>query len=811
MRHTVKNNEKKNVWEAIAEQLLLCYYEGIEMKLMEERKDRIKGFIHEKSYHPLSYEELAVVLDVPQEDRGALRQVLDEMEAEGQIFKTRKGKYGAPERMGLVAGRFQGHERGFGFVISDEPNQEDLFIQMDNLNGVMHGDRVVAKITKYPESNRRAEGEIIKILNRANDKIVGIFERSGSLGFVTPDHRKIRPDIIVPMDKTMGALPHQKVIVEITRYPEQERNAEGRITEILGDAEQAGVDVMSIIRTYNLPLEFPDEVTGEAGAVPQELSAEELEGRRDLRELTMVTIDGEDARDLDDAVSLEMKEDGIYRLGVHIADVTHYVREGSALDEEALKRGTSVYFPDRVIPMLPRELSNSICSLNPQVDRLAFSVLMDIDSLGRVISHEIFESVIHTNERMTYTKVYQILEDKDEALIEQYRPLVPMFEKMKELALILRKKRSLRGAIDFDFEEAKIIVDDNGKPIDIKRYPMTIANKIIEEFMLLCNETVSEHFYWANIPFVYRIHEDPDPEKIESLNAFLYNFGQRIKGSGNVHPRALQDVLEKVKGTPQERMISTMMLRSLQKARYSDEHVWHFGLAAGYYSHFTSPIRRYPDLIIHRIMKEYIHGDFSEQRNEHYASILPEVTRQCSERERNAEEAERDCDDLKKAEYMQQHVMETFTGIVSGITSFGMFVELENTIEGLIRLSSMDDDYYRYDEKQYCLIGERTGNIYRIGDAVEIVVTRASPENRQIDFMLANGDDPYDIRQKPQNAGKKHYESSRDSNEEKSARKGKRPIDKHVLQHVKAKGKKSGKPSERSRRKPENKTKRKHD
>jgi ribonuclease R len=770
---------------------------------MEERKERIKGFIHEKSYYPMSFEELAVVLDVPHEDRGALQQVLNEMEEEGLVFKTRKGKYGAPERMGLVAGRFQGNERGFGFMIPDDPDQEDLFIQIDHLNGAMHGDRVVARVTKYPESGRRAEGEIIKILNRANDKIVGVFERSGSLGFVIPDHRKIKGDIIIPMDKAMDAMPHQKVIVEITRYPETERNAEGRIIEILGGSEEAGVDVLSIIRTYNLPLEFPDDVIAEAKAVSQQISAEDLQGRRDLRALTMVTIDGEDARDLDDAVSLEMKEDGIYRLGVHIADVAHYVKEGSALDDEALKRGTSVYFPDRVIPMLPRELSNGICSLNPQVDRLAFSVLMDIDSLGRVVNHEIFESVIHSNQRMTYTDVYKILEENDEALIDKYRPLVPMFMKMKELALILRKKRSLRGAIDFDFEEAKIIVDENGKPIDIKRYPITIANKIIEEFMLLCNETVSEHFYWANIPFVYRIHEDPDPEKIESLNAFLFNFGQRIKGSGNVHPRALQDVLEKVKGTPQERMISTMMLRSLQKARYSNEHVWHFGLAAGYYSHFTSPIRRYPDLIIHRIMKEYLHGDFNDIRNEHYAALLPDVTRQCSERERNAEEAERDCDDLKKAEYMQQYIMETFTGIVSGITAFGMFVELENTIEGLVRLSSMDDDYYRYDEKQYCLIGERTGEIYRIGDTVDVVVTRSSPESRQIDFVLATDADNYDDIFHPEGhkPAKKRQESARGKQEGGSARKGKKPVEKHILMHVKGKSKKSGSSFGKSKRK----------
>lgn len=761
---------------------------------MEERKERIRGFIHEKSYHPLSFNELVTVLDVPPEDRDIFKQVLDEMEEEGQVFRTRKNLYGAPDRMGLIAGRFQGNERGFGFVITDDPNHEDLFIQIDKLNGVMHGDRVVARITKYPEKSRRAEGEIIKILTRANDKIVGVFDRSGSLGFVIPDHRKIKGDIIVPLEKSMDAKPRQKVIVQITRYPEPERNAEGQIIEILGDYQEVGVDVLSIIRTYNIPETFPDSVIAEAKLVPDEISPAEVENRRDLRQLTMVTIDGEDARDLDDAVSLEILEDGTFRLGVHIADVAHYVTESSELDDEALKRGTSVYFPDRVIPMLPKELSNGICSLNPNVDRLAFSVIMDIDNLGRVINHDICESVIHSNERMTYTNVYKILEEKDEALIQQYQPLVPMFEKMKELALILRKKRALRGAIDFDFEEAKIIVDDQGKPIDIKKYQITIANKIIEEFMLLCNETVSEHFFWANIPFVYRIHEDPDPEKIENLNAFLFNFGQRIKGSGNVHPRALQDVLEKVKGTPQERLVNTMMLRSMQKARYSDEHIWHFGLAANYYSHFTSPIRRYPDLIIHRIMKEYIKGVFDERRNAHYADILPDITKQCSERERNAEEAERDCDDLKKAEYMQQHVMKNFSGIVSGITAFGMFVELDNTIEGLVRLSSMDDDYYFYDEKQHCLIGERTGTVYRIGDQVEILVTRASPETRQIDFILAPDNDRADneLLQLYENTPKKKHrdvEKKTSENRSAKAKSRKKPVEKHILVHVKGKSK----------------------
>jgi len=743
---------------------------------LEERKERIRGFLNDKSYHPLTFDELVVSLDVLREDIELFRQCLEELEEEGYIYRTKKNRYVAPEKIGLVAGTFQGHERGYGFVVPDDPGQGDLFIQSDRVKGAMHGDRVVARIIRYYSDDRNSEGEIVKILSRANEKIVGTFEKSYSVGYVIPDLKKIKGHVIVPLDKSMGAKPHQKVVVEITRYPEPERNAEGQIVEILGDADEKGVDALSILRAYKIPVDFPEEVIREARSIPQELTPEDYAGRRDLRGLTMVTIDGEDARDLDDAVSLEITENGNYLLGVHIADVSHYVKENSPLDREALKRGTSVYFPDMVIPMLPKELSNGICSLNPKVDRLAFSVFMEIDSLGRVVSHEIVESVINVNERMTYTNVYKILEEKDPELIERYRPLVPMFEKMKELALILMKRRNIRGAIDFDFEEAKIILDENGKPVKIGKYEITIANKIIEEFMLLCNETVSEHFYWAEIPFVYRIHEDPDPEKIKRLNEFLFNFGVRIKGSGNVHPRALQDVLAKVKGTPQERVISTMMLRSLQKARYSDEHTWHFGLAANYYSHFTSPIRRYPDLIIHRIMKEYLHGKFDGKRNEHYSSILPEITKHCSERERSAEEAEREYEDLKKAEYMQQHIGETFTGIVSGITSFGMFVELDNTVEGLVRLTSMDDDFYDFDEKLQVLIGVRTGKVYRIGDTVEVVVTNADPKTRQVDFTLAGNVheiDPYAFSENGNNGKKKN-----------GSGKKKKAKDQKVLDHI---------------------------
>ncbi len=451
----------------------------------------------------------------------------------------------------------------------------------------------------------------------------------------------------------------------------------------------------------------------------------------------MVTIDGEDAKDLDDAVSIEKLPGGILRLGVHIADVSHYVTENSPLDREALKRGTSVYLVDRVIPMLPKKLSNGICSLNPRVDRLAFTVMMDIDSTGKVVNHEIFDSVINIDERMTYNNVYKILAEDDPELKERYDYLLDDFKTMEELALMLRNKRTARGAIDFDFEEAKIILDEKGRPTAVKRYEITIANKIIEEFMLACNETVAEHFYWANVPFVYRIHEDPDTEKIESFNEFVGNFGYHVKGINKIHPKALQELLSKVKGKKEERIISTVMLRSLQKAKYSNHNHGHFGLAAKFYCHFTSPIRRYPDLIIHRIMKEYIKGRVNQAREDFLNENLPETARLCSERERIAEEAERETEDLKKVEFMKEQEGEVFEGIIANVTSFGMFVELDNTIEGLVRMSDMEDDYYIFNDKQYCLVGERTRKTYRIGDLVRVKLVRADIANRQIDFILA--------------------------------------------------------------------------
>ncbi|NLD45956.1 MAG: ribonuclease R [Clostridiaceae bacterium] len=703
---------------------------------MNERKERIIEFMREDAYKPLLFSELVTVLDVPREDREVFKGVLEELESEGVIFKTHKDRYGVPERMNLICGYLQGNERGYGFVVPDDDNIKDIFIPADSLNGAMHKDRVVARINKKVIGDKRAEGEVIKIVKRANTTVVGTFESSKYFGFVIPDDKRISGDIFIPKDEVNDARSGQKVVAQILIWPGKRRNAEGRIVEIIGDKNETGADILSIIKSYNIVEEFEEETIKQAESISQTVTPDMLKNRRDLRDLRMVTIDGEDAKDLDDAVSIERLPNGNYRLGVHIADVSHYVTENSPLDREALKRGTSVYLVDRVIPMLPKTLSNGICSLNPNIDRLSFTVMMEIDLSGKVVDHDIFESVININERMTYTNVYKILEENDEELVKRYEYLLYDFETMKELALILRQKRMQRGAIDFDFEEAKIILDENGRPVEVKKYEITIANNIIEEFMLICNETVAEHFFWTNTPFVYRVHEEPDAEKIEAFSEFVHNLGYTLKGINKIHPRALQDLLEKVRGTKEETVISTVMLRSLQKAKYSHICHGHFGLAAKYYCHFTSPIRRYPDLIIHRIMKEYLKGQMNPDRENLWTANLPEIAKMCSERERAADEAERDTEDLKKVEFMKKHEGETFEGIISGVTSFGMFVELDNTIEGLVRLSSMEDDYYVYNDKQFCLIGERSRKVYRIGDIINVVLSRADISARKIEFNI---------------------------------------------------------------------------
>ncbi|MTI56310.1 ribonuclease R [Geosporobacter ferrireducens] len=702
-----------------------------------DHKEKILEFMREKAYSPMLESELALALNIQQSEIGEFYSILDEMEKVGQIIKTKKNRYAAPERMNLAVGKLQQHGKGFGFVLSELQGYPDVFIPASDINGAMHNDRVIARITKKSNDGKKSEGEIIRIISRANNEIVGTFESSKNFGFVVPDDARINMDIYIPKSEFNGAKDGYKVVAQLTRWPEPRRNPEGKVIEVLGHKDDVGTDIVSIIRKYKLPEEFPKKVEDEAAAIPEIVPEEEIARRRDLRNDRIVTIDGADAKDLDDAVSVKKLPNGNYMLGVHIADVTHYVKEGKPLDKEALKRATSVYLVDRVIPMLPRKLSNGVCSLNPKVDRLTLSVSMEIDHRGNVVNHEVFESVIKTAERMTYTDVSDILEKDDQELKKRYDYLLDDFYLMEELSKMLRKRRDSRGSIDFDFDESKIILDESGKPIEIKKAERRIANRIIEEFMLICNETVAEHYYWSNTPFVYRIHEDPDSEKIEAFNKFIHNFGYHLKGLGHeVHPKALQDLLHNVEGKKEERIINTLMLRSLKQAKYSPENAGHFGLAAQYYCHFTSPIRRYPDLQIHRIIKETLQGKLTGKRIDKLKKIVQNAADQSSERERVAVEAERETDDLKKAEYMTYHLEEEFEGIISSVVSFGMFVELDNTIEGLVRISSLVDDYYIYDQENLLFRGERTKKTYRIGDEVRVKVIKADVSQKEIDFML---------------------------------------------------------------------------
>lgn len=699
-------------------------------------KSEIVNFMRESAYKPMTIDEIYDSLNNDKSEKSEFYKAIYEMEEEGLIFKTKKNRYSALEKMNLIVGTLQGNPKGFGFLIPDDDSLSDVFIIQENMNGAMNKDRVIAKIIRNKEAGKSTEGEIIRILKRENKKVIGTFESNINFGFVVPDEKRIYQDIFIPKADTNGAKTGQKVMVEITKYPEPRRNPEGRIVEIIGYKNETGVDILSVIKKYDLPESFSEEVEMAAENLNYEISENEYKRRRDLRKLKIVTIDGEDAKDLDDAVSLEKLSNGGYRLGVHIADVSYYVKENDKIDKEAQKRATSVYLIDRVIPMLPKRLSNGICSLNPNVDRLTMTCMMDIDKNGKVINHDIFESVINTNERMTYTDVTAILKENDKELLDRYDYLIDMFKNMEELCNILRNKRMSRGSIDFDFPECKITLDEHGKPIDVKPYPREIANMIIEEFMLIANETVAEHMYWTELPFIYRIHEDPDPEKMIEFNEFIYNFGYHIQGINDVHPKALQEIVEKVQGKSEEVIINTLMLRSLKKARYSPDCSGHFGLAAKYYTHFTSPIRRYPDLTIHRIIREYLNDDINEKRRKKLAGFVNYAAKQSSMMEIVAQEAEREVDDIKKAQYMKEHIGEVFKGVISSVTSFGMFVELENTVEGLIHVSNLFDDYYYFDEKHYSLIGERKRRVFKIGDIVNIKVSKVSLEDNSIDFVL---------------------------------------------------------------------------
>lgn len=702
-------------------------------KDFKTRKQIVYQFICDEMYVPMKIKELAIVLGVKKEDRPELEEILLELMAEGKIALSKRGKYTKAEETQTI-GVFTSHPKGFGFV-SIEGEDEDIFIPEAKVGDALHMDKVQVVVSPFA-TGRRKEGVIVKVLERGMKQIVCTYEESKNFGFAVPDNPRFGTDIFIPIEKSKGAVKGHKVVVEITKYARPGKSPEGKVVEILGHVNDPGTDILSIVRAYELPMEFSEKIMHQVENVAKDVSGADMAGRMNLRDTVMVTIDGEDAKDLDDAVSV-CKDGDNYVLGVHIADVTNYVQEKSALDVEALKRGTSVYLVDRVIPMLPHALSNGICSLNAGEDRLALSCIMTINPKGEVIDHTIAETVIKVDTRMSYTSVKKILEDKDEEEIEKYRDLVPMFELMEELAAILRKKRMKRGSIDFDFPETKVILDSEGKPIDIKPYDRNVATKIIEDFMLIANETVAADYFWQELPFVYRTHDNPDDEKIKKLSMFINNFGYHIHlGGEDIHPKELQKLLTKIEGSPEEALISRLTLRSMKQAKYTTSCTGHFGLAANYYCHFTSPIRRYPDLQIHRIIKENLRGRMNAKRIEHYEKILNDVAKQASETERRAEEAERETVKLKKVQYMENFIGEEFEGVISGVMEWGIFVELPNTVEGLVRVTELRDDYYHFIEANYEMVGENSGKTYKLGQKVKVRVEGTDRIARTVDFSL---------------------------------------------------------------------------
>lgn len=748
-------------------------------KDMDRRKKFILELMGDPIYQPMRLREISSLLRLSKEEKRELYDVLDELCEEGKVSVDRKGRYekvkgkwkkkkddryydDRREEYGSEYGRkkkdknkkdknkkeqpegiqaegtFIGHPKGFGFV-EIEGQDEDIFIPESDTGTAMHQDKVRIIIRDDKKEGKRQEGVVVKVLERGMPEIVGTYQLNRDFGFVISDNPKFSKDIFIPRKEAAGIKNGDKVIAVITDYGSGNKNPEGKIKENLGNIRTPGTDILAIVKSFGIPSEFPEKVMKQAQRVPDHVLDADRDGRLDLRYLQTVTIDGEDAKDLDDAISLT-KEGDIYHLGVHIADVSNYVQYNSALDREALKRGTSVYLADRVVPMLPERLSNGICSLNQGEDRLALSCLMDIDEKGKVVSHQIAETVINVNERMCYTDVKNILEDTDEEAKKRYEALIPMFFMMKELSGILRNSRHHRGSIDFDFPESKIILNAAGKAIDVKPYEANVATKIIEDFMLMANETVAQEYCTEEIPFVYRTHDNPDPEKVESLLTLLHNQGVKIqKAKEEITPKEIQQIIESIEGLPNEAMISRLVLRSMKQAKYTTECSGHFGLAAKYYCHFTSPIRRYPDLQIHRIIKDNLRGRLMrEGRTEHYAEILDEVARQSSVCERRADEAERESDKLKKAEYMSYHLGEEFEGIISGVTGWGLYVELPNTVEGLVHVNTLRDDYYVFDQESYELCGEMTKKVYKLGDKVRVRVADADKMLKTVDFELVS-------------------------------------------------------------------------
>ena len=727
----------------------------------KKRKKMVYDLICCKEYQPMRAKELAVLFQVPAGKRDQLHEILDMLLEEGKITVNKRGRYEAvrtsnkkeqekkeekktgkekkkKDREKYLTGIFIGHAKGFGFVELSEEEGEDVYIPEEETGGAFHGDRVQIILKKEEKGGKRREGRVVKVLERGTREIVGTFQESSGFGFVVPDNQRFVRDIFIQRENFLGAKDQDKVVVEVRDYGTRKRSPEGKIIQVLGSLDEKGIDVLSVAKSCGLPMEFPEKVLNQAERIRDSLNEGDFYGRLDLRDVTMVTIDGEDAKDLDDAVSLS-KEGNLFHLGVHIADVSNYVQYNSALDREALKRGTSVYLVDRVIPMLPQKLSNGICSLNAGEDRLALSCLMDIDEKGKVVSHGIAETVIHVNERMTYTDVKKILQKEDEKVSERYKELLPMFFQMEELSALLRKRRKKRGAIDFDFPESKVELDENGKPVRIYPYEQNVATGIIEDFMLAANETVAQEYAQAELPFVYRTHENPDMEKVEPVLELVHRAGVKVKKSKEeIRPKEVQKILKELEGKESEAFFSRLILRSMKQAKYTTECTGHFGLAARYYCHFTSPIRRYPDLQIHRIIKENLRGKMTEAKIRHYQEILDEVARQSSAMERRAEEAERETIKMKKAEYMESQIGQVYEGIISGVTGWGFYVELENTVEGLVHVNSLTDDYYIYDNSRYTLTGEKKKKSFAIGQKVKVRVAQADAGERTVDFVLAD-------------------------------------------------------------------------
>ena len=710
----------------------MCFRRDMADKTFEERKKIIYEFISDPHYVPMKQKELAVILQVAKEDREELSRALEELLGEGKIELSKRGRYSKAQPRKAV-GVFTSHAKGFGFV-SVEGLEQDIFIGENDTGDAFLGDTV--EVVIKGRGGRRPEGVVTKVLGHSVTEVIGTFERSKNFGFVIPDNQRINRDIFIPLERTRGAVTGQKVMAELTDYGRGRRNPEGRITQILGEASDPETEVLSIILAYGLPMEFPERVENQAERAAKPVSDADRAGRLDLREEVCVTIDGEDAKDLDDAVSLK-KEGDQYILGVHIADVANYVQENSALDWEAKERGTSVYLADRVIPMLPRTLSNGICSLNEGEDRLALSCIMTLDERGRITGHRIAESVIRVNRRLSYTGVQKVL-DGDPEEQAWYPELVPMLLEMEHVSGLLRRRRRKRGSIDFDFPETKVILDEKGHTVDIRPYERNAATRLIEDFMLAANETVAEDYYWQAQPFVYRVHEKPDADRMQRLATFIRNFGYQLRTAGDeLHPGEIQKLLDRIAGTPEEAMLSRLTLRSMKRAQYATDCSGHFGLAAPYYCHFTSPIRRYPDLQIHRIIKENLRGRLTAERVEHYEAILSEVAKHSSETERRADEAERETVKLKKVDYMERHIGEEYDGVISGITAYGLYVELANTVEGLVHVNSLEGDFYEFDENASELRGARTGLAYRLGEKVRVRVKGTDRLCRTIDFEMA--------------------------------------------------------------------------